>query len=1060
MFRAVWATGLAIALLASITDLRAQAPAAKRPITHADYEIWNTMTGVKLSPDGRYLAYRLAPPEGDADIVIRTLTTGAEIRIPTGGRPATPPATPADPSAPPPEPAPAPEATAGTGPAGGPQFSPDSKLLLVPLTPTKAELDKAKADKVKTDEMPKAALAIIELETGKIVTRVEHVRAFSVYGPGTGLLVYQKEPKPEDMPKTDTRPKEVAPAPAQPRGPGTRQRPPGAGGPTGGATPAPRLTFGTDLVVRNLATGSETLFADVAEYSITKDVKQIVFTVQSKSAGRNGVYVAPLTGAAVPTALTSSLGRFSRLTWNEGQSKLAFFVGDPPPAPPPSAAVTGAVAVPAPGPTKVRVFVWDRTATPPVVNPMAVVASAVVHVAGAAPAEEILGASVPGLKSGWAIVDRSGLRFSTDGLKLEVATAPVLSRESVAAPETPPSAPAEPPAATPGTPRGPARADADKVELDIWHWKDDYVQPMQKIRSAADRMRTYRAVYFLDTKQFRHLSDADTDVFVPSHGDWGLASNDKRFRGQQWLSPTPRDYSLVNVRTGEAKPILAGQDSAVFRSPDGKSLVAFDGHDWHGLSVPVGQKANLTAKLPTTFFNEEFDSPSTPPPYGMAGWTNDGKYALLEDRFDIWKVAIDGSEAVNLTGTGTGKNRKIRYRHVRLAEPEEGEDRGVDLTKPMLLAVENLVTHDTGFYRMEPGSRPKLLVMGARRYGTPTKAKSADTMIFTVSTFYDHPDYYVADKDFHEIRRVTNANPKVREFNWGKAELIHYHSADGAPLSGILIKPEDFDPMKKYPMMVYIYERLSGGLHNFTLPKAGTSINPTYYASNGYLVFMPDIKYTVGAPGQSALKCVLPAIQAVADKGYVNEAAIGIQGHSWGGYQIAYLVTQTGRFKAAAAGAPVSDMVSAYGGIRWGTGLPRQFQYERTQSRIGKTLWETPMKYIENSPIFMADRVQTPLMMLHNDQDDAVPWYQGIEYYLALRRLGKEVYLLNYNGELHGLRKKANQRDYTLRMQQFFDHHLKGAPAPEWMAKGVPYNERDKEKEQWKKLFGLEKKAQ
>jgi dipeptidyl aminopeptidase/acylaminoacyl peptidase len=203
---------------------------------------------------------------------------------------------------------------------------------------------------------------------------------------------------------------------------------------------------------------------------------------------------------------------------------------------------------------------------------------------------------------------------------------------------------------------------------------------------------------------------------------------------------------------------------------------------------------------------------------------------------------------------------------------------------------------------------------------------------------------------------------------------------------------------------------------------------------------------------------VLPAISAVVDKGCVDEAAIGIQGHSWGGYQIAYMVTQTTRFKAAAAGAPVSDMVSAYGGIRWGSGLPRQFQYELTQSRIGGTLWEHPMRFIENSPVFMADRVRTPLLMLHNDQDDAVPWYQGIEYFLALRRLGRECYLLNYNGEPHGLRKKAAQRDYTVRMFQFFEHHLKGAPAPEWMTKGVPFTERDREKEQWRKLFAPEKK--
>jgi dipeptidyl aminopeptidase/acylaminoacyl peptidase len=258
-------------------------------------------------------------------------------------------------------------------------------------------------------------------------------------------------------------------------------------------------------------------------------------------------------------------------------------------------------------------------------------------------------------------------------------------------------------------------------------------------------------------------------------------------------------------------------------------------------------------------------------------------------------------------------------------------------------------------------------------------------------------------------------------------------------LAGVLIKPENFDPSKKYPMLVYIYEKLSQNLHHFANPAPGTSINPTFYASNGYLVFMPDIVYTVGYPGQSALKCVLPGIQSIVDKGYVDEKAIGIQGHSWGGYQIAYMVTQTNRFKAAAAGAPVANMTSAYGGIRWGTGLPRQFQYERTQSRIGGSLWQYPMRFVENSPLFQADRVQTPLLMLHNDGDDAVPWYQGIEYFLALRRLGKEVYLFDYTGEPHGLRKRVNQKDYTIRLQQFFDHHLKGGAEPEWMAKGIPY---------------------
>jgi dipeptidyl aminopeptidase/acylaminoacyl peptidase len=266
------------------------------------------------------------------------------------------------------------------------------------------------------------------------------------------------------------------------------------------------------------------------------------------------------------------------------------------------------------------------------------------------------------------------------------------------------------------------------------------------------------------------------------------------------------------------------------------------------------------------------------------------------------------------------------------------------------------------------------------------------------------------------------------------------------PLQATLFKPVGFDAKKKYPLMVYIYERLTQNLHSFVNPAPGHSVNTSYYVSNGYLVLQPDIVYTIGQPGQSALKCVLPAIQAVVDQGFVDEKTIGIQGHSWGGYQIAYMVTQTTRFRAAEAGAPVGNMTSAYSGIRWGTGLPRQFQYEHTQSRIGRTIFEDPFKYVENSPVFHAPRVTTPMLILHDDNDDAVPWYQGIEYFLALRRNGKEAYLMNYNGEYHGLRRRADQMDYTVRMQQFFDHFLKGAPAPEWMEKGVPYLERDEEK--------------
>ena len=312
-------------------------------------------------------------------------------------------------------------------------------------------------------------------------------------------------------------------------------------------------------------------------------------------------------------------------------------------------------------------------------------------------------------------------------------------------------------------------------------------------------------------------------------------------------------------------------------------------------------------------------------------------------------------------------------------------------------------------------------------------------LVLTAQTYTQFPDLLLTDESFAKMQRVSDANPQGKELAFGTDEMVAFESLDGVPLQGILYKPEGFDAGKKYPMIVYLYEKLSQNINHFVDPRPMDSINISYYVSHGYLVFTPDIVYTTGYPGQSALKCVMAGVNAVATKGFVDEKNIGIQGHSWGGYQIAYMVTQTTRFKAAEDGAPVVNMISAYDGIRWGPGRPRQFQYEQTQSRIGGTPWRYPLRFIENSPIFMVDKIETPLLIVHNDQDDAVPWYQGIEFFLALRRLGKEAYMYTYNGEPHHLRRRANQKDYAIRMAQFFDYELKGAAKPAWMEKGVPY---------------------
>jgi len=749
--------------------------------------------------------------------------------------------------------------------------------------------------------------------------------------------------------------------------------------------------YGTELVLRDTTTGNERKFEDVLDFTFSKDAKSLVFATSSKKEETNGVFAVAPGSDGAPSVLLTGKGKYQRLTWDEDNKQLAF--------------ISDRDDAEAKQP-KFKLYHWNRK------DPQAA---------------EIVSWQTEGFRKEFVISDKGNLTFSLDGSRLFFGTAPPPEPEKSADEEIP---------------------GEEKVLVDLWHWKDDYIQPIQKIRAEQDRNRSYRAVYNFNDKKFVQLADETMESVTPSNnGSYGIGSDNRKYRVMSDYDPGFADYYLVNTYDGSRKPLLAKQRGNYSLSPGANYAIYFDGKDWNSYSVADGRVANLTANIKSQFFNEENDLPQTPGSYGIAGWTKDDRDVLIYDRYDIWQISPDGSQAKILTD-GVGRKQKTVLRYVRL-DPKE---RSIDPDKPMLLQAENEDTHDSGFFRDQVNSNawPVKLLMAAKNFGNPTKARDADVLMLTASRFDQFPDLWVTNGDFRELKRMSNGDAQRAQFNWGTAEVVAFKNTDGVPLKGLLLKPDNFDPKKKYPMIVYIYERLTEGLHTFRPPAPGTSINPTFYVSNGYLIFMPDIVYTVGYPGPSALKCVLPAIQAVVDRGFVDENAIGIQGHSWGGYQIAYMVTQTNRFKAAAPGALVANMTSAYSGIRWGTGLARQFQYERSQSRIGGSLWDYPLRFLDNSPLFRADRVQTPLLMIANDEDDAVPWQQGIEFYLALRRLNKEVYMFSYNGEKHGLRKRINQRDYTRRLQEFFDHFLKGAPSPEWMEKGIPYLQREKEKEKYK----------
>jgi dipeptidyl aminopeptidase/acylaminoacyl peptidase len=962
----------AVVLLVSTLSAQAQRPApsttpapTKRSLTHNDYDSWRSIQAPQISRDGKFVAYAYMPQDGDGEIIVRNIATGVEWKAPRGYRPPVPP--PDDLGAN------VAEIQAEQARLVRPVFTADTRFVVFGIEPTKAELNKAKKDKKRPDDMPKNGLGIMDLSTGD-VTRIERVKTFRVPEDNGGFIGYLLEAAPPEKPAAPAA--ESSPAPA--------------------AQPARRNTkkkeYGTELVLRNTSTGTERKFSDVLDFTISKDAKTLVFTTSARKEETNGVYALTTSeGESAPTTLLSGKGKYQRLTWDEDNTQLGF--------------TSDKEDAEAKQP-KFRVYHWNRKDTQ---------------------ATEVVSVASTGFRKDLVVSERANLSFSLDGSHLFLGTAPPPEPERNPDEEIP--------------------AD-EKVLVDLWHWKDDYVQPIQRVRAEQERNRSYRAVYDLTTKKFVQLADESMENISPSNdGSYAIGSDNRKYRVVNDYDPGFTDFYLVNTSDGSRKPVLTKQRGNVSLSPNAKYALYFDGKDWYSYSVSSGTVTNLTKNVGAVFYNELNDLPSTPGSYGIAGWTKDDADVLIYDRYDIWQVAPDGSRTKNLTD-GVGRKEKTTLRYVRL-DPRE---RWIDPDKPMLLQAENEETRDSGFYRDKVNSDavPQKLLMASKDFNNPIKAKDADVLIVGAARFDQFPDVWVTNSSFRELKRVSNGDAQRAAYNWGTAELVSFKNTDGVPLKGLLLKPDNFDPKKKYPMIVYIYERLSQGLHQFRNPGPGTSINPTYYVSNGYLVYMPDIVYTIGYPGPSALKCVLPGVQAVVDKGYVNEDAIGIQGHSWGGYQIAYMVTQTNRFKAAAPGALVANMTSAYSGIRWGTGLPRQFQYERSQSRIGGSLWDYPLRYLDNSPIFRADRVETPLLMIHNDEDDAVPWYQGIEYFLALRRLNKPVFMFTYNGEKHGLRKRINQKDYTRRLQEFFDHYLKGAPAPEWMEKGIPFLQREKEKEKYR----------
>jgi dienelactone hydrolase len=594
----------------------------------------------------------------------------------------------------------------------------------------------------------------------------------------------------------------------------------------------------------------------------------------------------------------------------------------------------------------------------------------------------------------------------------------------------------------------------EKAKLDVWHYEEKRNQPMQLRQLSRDQKETDLHVLHLDNFELIRLENDSLKTRPVSmvEGNYVLASNSLPYDGMSnWAFPTGEDHYRISLIDGSRELIRKNVRMGGDLSPSGEryTYFSYDTQQHYWVDMATGKETCISCQSKGINWQEDVNGqPHTPFPVGTIGWDRGEKNLFLHSEFDVWKYEL-GSGALTSITNEEGKTNNIEFRLRNWSfdsvyiSPENNYLQGFDKK-----------TKDAMVYQwMNHGDHSDMMKL----YQTPHsivqlgKSKNGEQYIMRKSNLQDYADLFLLDKNFKNEKRISLSNPQQDEYNWATVELIDYKSRDGQKLQALLYKPEDFDASKKYPMLVYFYELYTDELHNHYAPKPTASIiYPTEYASAGYVVLIPDIRYKAGYPAQSAYNCIMGSTDA-ALKLYPNidSTRMGLQGQSWGGYQTAQLITMTTRYRAAMAGAPVSNMFSAYGGIRWGSGMNRQFQYERAQSRIGKTIWEAPQLYVENSPIFHLPRVKTPLLIMHNDEDGAVPWYQGIELFMGMKRLGKPCWMLNYNGDDHNLMKNANRIDLSIRMRQFFDHYLMGAPAPVWLTEGIPAIEKGEE-------YGLE----
>ncbi|MFB3852766.1 MAG: prolyl oligopeptidase family serine peptidase [Vicinamibacterales bacterium] len=879
-----------------------------------------------------------------------------------------------------------------------PAWSADSKYLACAIGVSEDEQERMRREQ----RQVRNKLGLLELGTGKLET-LDAIQSFA-FSPDGAYLAIRPYP-----------PERASGAGASQGGVSAR------GGPGSAAGPAePDETPGTTLVVRELATGRDTAFGNVSEFAWQASDRGRFLAMTISAAGKtgNGVHLLdPATG--VLRVLASAPSVFTGLSWRKDSSDLAVLEART------DDRREGATHV---------ILAWTG-------------------LEGKERSHRYDPAADKAFPAGMRTVSYRRLEWSRDGSVLFLGVA---KWDEKIAPDRKTTGTAS--TATDVAPyrnrtsqhqegqggRGSgAGAEPQVSTVEVWHAKDVFVMPLQKTRAASDRRRNLLAAWHLHKGVLVQLGkDFVNEQVTPIPGTM-LASVAEwsKYAMNRSIGRPGADLYLADVATGTRTAVRENlNDRYVQAGPAGRCLLFVqNGHYWT-VNLETRAVTNITRSVPTSFINTESDQTSPEkPPYGVAGWTREDESVLLYDKYDVWRVRSDGTGAERLT---SGAAEQVRHRVARL-EPDEDS---IDLAKPIYLSLFGEWTKKSGYARLDPGSDVKRLVWLDKNVGSLAKAKDADVYAYIVQAYDDSPDLFAGDADLSGAKQTTSTNAFQADFAWGKSELVDYRTGTGRRLQAALIYPAGYEPGRKYPMIVYNYEALSQNVHRYVAPSDREYYNLSVFSSQGYFVLQPDIVFTPRKPGASVIECVTAAVRRVIEMGLVDPKRIGVVGHSMGGYNTSILATRTnGVFAAAVAGAPMTDLVSYYGDHHWSSGIAETDHIETGQERMVVPLYEDLQAYIDASAVFAVHKMTTPLLLEVGDQDGTVAWHQGIELYNIARRAGKNVVMLAYIGEDHGLRQKPNQTDYQKRILAWFGHYLKGDPAEPWITEGQTFLEREAE---------------